>query len=97
MNCTLAEPRPPPAVLRFMKPWHPKVVGNIYENHLQKAGNAVVGHEKPVRNRQIGDTTRNSRNTDSRLVMRMLHDIANSTQSVTKKTRRITMSANSPL
>ena len=80
-----------------MKLWHPNVVGNRYENHFQNSGNAVVGHEKPVRNRQIGDTTRNRRNTDSLLVISALHVIENITQSVTKNSSNSMISQKLPL
>lgn len=68
-----------------MNAWQPNVVGKMYENHFQNSGNASVGHEKPVRKRHTGDITRNSRNTDSLLVMSELHAIENITQSVTEE------------
>ena len=59
----------------------------MYENHFQNSGNASVGHEKPVRNKQIGDITKKRRKTDSLLVISELHVIENITQSVTKNSR----------
>ena len=69
----------------------------MYENHFQNSGNAVVGHENPVRNRQTGDIARNSRNTDSLLVINELHVMENMTQSVTKNRSSRMISQNSPL
>ena len=81
----------------MMNAWQPNVVGKMYENHFQNSGNASVGHEKPVRKRHTGDITRNSRNTDSLLVMSELHAIENITQSVTKNSRSNRIYQNSPL
>ena len=69
-----------PALLRLMKACAAKVDGEIEENSLQKAGKAVSGHENPVRNRHTGDMNRNSTNTVSRRVMRLLKVRLNVTQ-----------------
>ncbi len=86
------EDKSPPAALRLMNAWHPKVDGKIYENILQNAGKAVSGHEVPVRNRQIGDMNRNSTNTVSLLVTIVLQVMLKNTQSVTKKSSSNRMS-----
>ena len=87
----------PPAVLRLMKPCTPNVEGNMYENTFQNFGNATVGQEQPVRNRHIGEIARNSRNTDSLLVIRVLQLMAKNTQSVTKNSRSARISPKLPL
>jgi len=66
-----------------MKAWQPKVVGKRYEKSFQNPGKVNVGHENPVRNKQMGDMNKNNKNTDSRLVITELQAEQNITQSVT--------------
>ncbi len=86
-----------PAVFMFMNAWHPNVDGKRYENHFQNCGNANVGHENPVRNSSTGDMKRSNTNTDSLLVMNVLHAEQKNTQSVTKNIKSTTMSRYEPL
>ena len=52
-----------------MKARQPKVEGNRSATFCQKGGIAVIGQEKPVRNRHIGETDRNRTKTVSRRVI----------------------------
>lgn len=74
-----------------------KDVGKIKENSLQNLGNAVTGHEKPVRNITIGDRKSSVTSTVSLLLKNELQNVAKKTQDVTKNSSRIMMLMKSPL
>lgn len=72
-----------PAVFRLMNAGQANDVGNMYENSLHTFGNAVTGHENPVRNIAIGEMNSRATSTVSRLWKNELQAVAKKTQSVT--------------
>ena len=72
-----------PAVFRLMNAGQAKDEGKMYENTLQTGGNAVTGHEKPVRNIAMGEMKSNVTSTVSLLWKNELQNDTKHTQAVT--------------